>query len=392
MFIYQPKDTFADILAKEFFSNSWTEASIASAWVRRTGILPLRESVIDFLRKKGKVAIVAGVDFNNTTAEGLKEIIALAEFGDVSAHIYCNEAGGVFHPKVFVFSNNTAYRMYVGSNNLTGAGLYSNNEAIVRLEGPCDDTSFQSARNAFVSWTDESNGVSKKLDDELLTKLLEKGYIQTEEHARQARATTFGKRLKGAEPLFGSITVPSIPKAFKSSPPKVESVFLPRPAAVPSLSSPNNGNQSKDFWIEAGALTGGSRNQLDLSMISHYGRIPGSISFFSINPVHVAVESQITVRFKGVDYQGNIIKYPQTGAGKTNGTWRLQLNGVSPAGSKLTKQCASFRGKILQFRVIGNAHYEIIAVDPKSALDALITKSKVWDTNRGTGGRHFGHL
>src|SRR3546814_9451391 len=91
-------------------------------------------------------------------------------------------------------------------------------------------------------------------------------------------------------------------------------------------------------------MTGGSRNILDLSMKSLVTRgdpsgtsfdlgdptfMRGGVEFFGLNPANTNQTKDVTLNFGGVDYVGNTILFP-TG-NHANGSWRLQINGVSPS-------------------------------------------------------------
>jgi len=125
--------------------------------------------------------------------------------------------------------------------------------------------------------------------------------------------------------------------------------------------------------------------------VTTHGNIPGSVTLFGVNSGATGASTPVTIRYAGVDYANNQIKFPVTRAGASNGTWRLQLNGIDPSGHKLTSFCSNFVQKILLFTPIAPNHYEISLVSPRSDLLIFKTSSSVWDCNK-SGGRHFGRI
>jgi len=105
----------------------------SSCQVVRRLELDLSEQFRAFLRNGGHLSIVVGIDLKNTTREGLQALLDLEQFGRSETFVYHNEAGSIFHPKVYLFRNTTEARLIVGSNNLTASGLYVNVEAGLRL-------------------------------------------------------------------------------------------------------------------------------------------------------------------------------------------------------------------------------------------------------------------
>lgn len=75
-------------------------------------------------------------DIENTSAEGLRDLLDWESNGSLETHIYHNEANPTFHPKIYLLRNDAEARLIVGSNNITGAGLFVNTE---RTSARCSD-------------------------------------------------------------------------------------------------------------------------------------------------------------------------------------------------------------------------------------------------------------
>jgi hypothetical protein len=156
------------------------------------------------------------------------------------------------------------------------------------------------------------------------------------------------------------------------------------------------------IWFETRSLTGGSRNILDLSKKSLVTRgdprgssfelgeskfIRGAVEFFGLNPEDIHQKKDITLNFEGVDYFGNTILFP-TG-NNANGTWRLQIKGISSTEIKITD---AFRAKgedhylvekIITFTKIETGYY-FLSVFPQAEMANFEAASQILARNGAT--------
>jgi len=215
MLYSQPLATrFGTDLIGHIESGVWKRLDIAVAWVRASGMAHLEPSLIAFLKAGNEFGIVVGIDLDNTTKEGLESLLNLRAYGSVSVFVYHNEAGTIFHPKLYLFSDDKRGKLIVGSNNLTEAGLFRNTEAGLELEAPISDQRIVSARNALQTWRDTSLGLGHVLDDSFLGELVANGYVKDEAALRAAtvaRRKSAGKTGPGKK-LFGSVAVTPPPR------------------------------------------------------------------------------------------------------------------------------------------------------------------------------------
>src|SRR6266545_2423851 len=198
---------FGTALANDIESGKWQSLEFAVAWVRRSGTQHLESSFGKFLRGGGFAQLTVGVDIENTSAEGLRDLLDWQAEGSLETHIYHNEANPTFHPKLYLLRNDVEARLIVGSNNITEAGLFVNTEAGLQLDAPIDDPTIQEAQIALASWRDTSE-LALRLDDVLLTDLIRLGYVLPERELQQRRKTSIDrsqkKRRKAPERLFKS--------------------------------------------------------------------------------------------------------------------------------------------------------------------------------------------
>lgn len=194
----------------------WTRFDAAVAWVRRTGTRHLTPYIQNMLGRGGIVRLIVGVDIENTSREGLQALLNLESFGDVQTHVYHNESRGTFHPKVYLFTNETDARLIVGSNNLTEAGLFTNTEAGLQVEGRITDSVIVATQSAMRSWADTNQGLAKRLTAELLGELVEEGYVHSEASLHRRRRESEASRRRTPtgtvrRQLFGSRPIPAAP-------------------------------------------------------------------------------------------------------------------------------------------------------------------------------------
>nr|WP_302478117.1 phospholipase D family protein [Ruegeria atlantica] len=167
----------------------------------------------------------------NTTKEGLQALLDLEVHGVSETYVYHNEAGSVFHPKLYLFRNEEEARLIVGSNNLTAAGLYANVEAGLQLDTALTDDVVTDAMNALESWRDTSTKLAFRLDSAFLQALFEEGYVRDEAATRPPRRRPRGE--ENATKLFGSRVFTPPPRPV-STPTVTAATSTPAPTASPT--------------------------------------------------------------------------------------------------------------------------------------------------------------
>jgi HKD family nuclease len=222
------------LLKDELESGRWDVFEAGVAWVRRSGTKHLMNSLSKFLKKGGIAQITIGIDMDNTSKEGLEDLLSLKNIGLIELFVFHNENGPTFHPKVYVFHTKQEALLLVGSNNLTEAGLFSNTEAHLAIRAPFSDPVIQDALSALASWKDPTSTLARPLDSVLIGDLVSQGYLQTEvainrqTRTRAAQAAT----PQGAQQrvLFGtrrpSVPAPQWTPAAPTAPRPRETVAL----------------------------------------------------------------------------------------------------------------------------------------------------------------------
>lgn len=183
----------------------WDRLDIAVAWVRASGMVYLSDRLANFLRHGGHLSVIVGIDLQNTTREGLQALLDLEQFGNAETFVYHNEAGSIFHPKLYLFRNEEEARLIVGSNNITEAGLYVNVEAGLQVDTSVDTDLIAQAQDALTSWKDTASQLVVRLDGDFLQRLHRDGYVPDETAARERLRRDHTRRpRRDRPPLFAS--------------------------------------------------------------------------------------------------------------------------------------------------------------------------------------------
>jgi PLD-like domain len=221
---------FGTAILAEIDQGPWTALEIAVAWVRRSGMAYVLPSLRRFLERGCVLRVSVGIDIQNTSREGLEDLLSLVAAGTTELYVYHDEAGTVFHPKVYLFRNDRNAKLIVGSNNLTGAGLFINTEAGLELAAPLTNPMIQQAIGGLAAWRETTDRFALPLDAELLRDLLQQGYILPEAQLRSLRWRTRQRTrarararngVRRGQALFGRsiVSLPPVPPGGTPGPP-----------------------------------------------------------------------------------------------------------------------------------------------------------------------------
>ena len=249
--------------------------------------------------------------------------------------------------------------MAVGSNNLTGGGLWTNYESAIII-----DTEFKTnidtvntlndLKKLVSSYKAETCTFSLKINgvddlDKLLDADLLRHEIQLQIDTAKSMHKSSKQNNKFAADPFGTLGQIHIPRVKKEEQGK-KIIFNERNVSVTSVEPIAPSDDSEKMWFETREMTGGSRNILDLSMLGgliqgtssgtryetdNDSAVLGSVVFFDVDPTNVTAEKDITINYNATDYVGCTIKLHQSGK-NPNGSWRIQLKGETTFGDRLT--------------------------------------------------------
>ena len=317
--------------------------------------------------------------------------------------IHSENVSTTYHSKVYLLEKSNKAWCAVGSNNLTGGGLWTNFEScnIETYDLPKEQGSLDSIHEIIEKYIDSAYECSSKITSIAdIDALLDAKYITKEVSQRIeniSRRTTQRTRQKKA-PLFRSekVTIPTLltvqqprtKKGTSSASEKVDDVIDPdKLKKQPAFTN-------EQFWFEMRESTGGSRNILDLSKLGKIAsgtvndtsyeytldsaRMYGGVKFFEIDPEDTSREKNITINYLGKDYFPSTIKFAPN-----NGSWRIQLKGEPSDGTdELSKfgNRGDFVHKILVFEKI-NPDYYVLSLLEESELQRVKDLSRVWARN-----------
>ncbi|MDO5292772.1 MAG: phospholipase D family protein [bacterium] len=383
-----------DILIEKLDSN-FKSITIFSAFAKNSGVLRLKSALEKFKENGGKITAFIGIDLDGTSYEALLNLFSLCDNLYV---IHSENPSTTYHSKIYLLENDTSAWCAIGSNNLTGGGLWTNFESCSLLEYDLSSqkSELDNIYSVIDKYTDPSYICSTQIssiDD--IDILLDANYISKEV---TQKISTIKRRLDQTEQrkknrLFGSekISIPTMisfekrrkPFTTPSEPP-VD--FTIRPSNIPAFTN-------EQFWFEMRKSTGGSRNILDLSMLGQIEsgsvigtpyeytdstHMYGGVKFFEIDPNETSREKNITINYHGIDYYPSTIKFTPN-----NGSWRIQLKGAPNDGTdELSKygNKGDFVHKILVFEKI-NPDYYVLSLLDESELENIKSISRVWGRN-----------
>ena len=315
----QPLDgSFGKELQKAI-SNDYSKLIIVSAFARLTGVLAIKNELIEFKNRGGKIFAYIGADLNGTSKEALNLLKKLTDCLNICKD---SRSGIIFHPKMYVLENDKTAWVAIGSNNLTHSGLYKNIECasimILDLSAGEDRAILKNIHDTLNAYH-KSEKFCIEANEIIIEELYKNGYISKEiDDIKRNRVPS--ESTWDLEKIFGKLTISSNNDGHNQ-------ISLDESDVKMELTS------ASKFWIQTKKMTGGSSNQLDLSKTGKILRgdatgtpymldneyMLGSVSFFGINPNDITVTKDITISYNGLDYVGNTIKIETEGK-KPNGS------------------------------------------------------------------------
>ncbi|MBT6049700.1 MAG: hypothetical protein HOG49_23110 [Candidatus Scalindua sp.] len=387
-----------DQLIKLLDSPNYHTLNIVVAFAKSSGVLRIKNSLEKFRKRGGKVNAYVGVDLEVTSYEALTALLLCTN----SLNVVHSERGQTFHTKIYQFLGKEKGVIVVGSHNLTAGGLWTNFESSAHISLDMSNSEdiemLRVQEDYFKSLTSLKDSFMPITTSDDVDKLLKNGYIVKEvrQQVRLAKATA---KNESQVRLFGNGVPAALPP--RGGMPTKEAEGTPSEVSTGKISELKN-DEGDTIWFETRRLTGGSRNILDLSMkslvergeptgtsfdLGDPGFMRGGVEFFGINPTDTGNRKDITLNFEGVDYTQNTILFP-TGD-SANGTWRLQIKGVSSSNEKIT---GAFRSKgeehylvnkVVTFTKVEDDYYSI-SVYPESELENFAEASSILGRNGST--------
>lgn len=130
--IVQPHDArVGELLVEDLRSKRYHTFLFCAAYAKLSGVSALDDALREFTSNGGATYASVGIDQRGTSYEALRALMEL------SAELYVvhnRSQASTFHLKAYILAGDTCGKLYVGSNNLTGGGLYTNYETALCQE------------------------------------------------------------------------------------------------------------------------------------------------------------------------------------------------------------------------------------------------------------------
>lgn len=400
--INQPfQGQLGDILKTELFFD-YNSLTVFSAFAKNSGVLRLKKALESFRKSGGTIKAFIGIDLDGTSYEALLNLFHLC---DELYVIHSENFSATYHSKLYLLENNHQAWCAIGSNNLTGGGLWTNFESfsIQMFRLPEEKNKLDNIYSVMKKYIDPNYTCSFKITSTSdIDILLNANYISKEITLDITKRVSQKKGQKKI-PLFGSEKI-SIPTIVDREKPRRKYSKM-QETTIDIILNPSPAFTNEQFWFEMRKSTGGSRNILDLSKLGHIEagsvtgtpyeysdptRMYGGIKFFDIDPEDTSRKKDITINYLGKDYYPSTIVFAPN-----NGSWRIQLKGSPNDNSdELSKygHRGDFVHKILVFKKINTDYYFLSLLD-ESNLDKIKSISRVWARNgNGTASKSYGML
>ncbi|SPZ22602.1 Predicted HKD family nuclease [Providencia rettgeri] len=384
-------------------SKEFHTLNIIVAFAKNSGVLRIKDSLETFRKQGGVVNIYVGVDLGGTSYEALTTLLLHTD----SLNVVHSEKKQTFHSKIYQFLGENKGLLIVGSHNLTGGGLWTNFESSIHIPTERTNENEMKILSEFNDYVENltllDNSFMPITSQDDIEILLQNDYI-FKEVAEQVRLATTIKQERTLARLFGKgatiqlprVTISKVPLAAEEATSIIDT--HQESTSIHQLQK----NDGQTIWFETGKMTGGSRNILDLSkrsLIEHGDPIGtsfylgnnqfirGGVEFFGLEPTSTDQKKDITINFEGVDYFSNTILYPV--GNNPNGTWRLQIKGISTSGTKITDifrakgETEYLVRKIIAFTKI-QSDYFFMSVFAESELEKFKTASFILARNGST--------
>jgi len=201
----------SDLLEREII---YRRIVFVSAFVALRTVLRLRERLLDQMENGAGLRLTVGIDLGGTSREVLEELLRW----NCEIFVFHNTIPrATFHPKVYLFESANAATLFVGSNNLTDGGFYSNYEAATRydFELPADAAEYERLVTPLEPFLEPQGPTVQRLNAQLIDTLVARGELPSEAEARQRRRVQAAGRVRQAvaPPAnpFAAIATPRAP-------------------------------------------------------------------------------------------------------------------------------------------------------------------------------------
>lgn len=171
-----------------------------SAFANAQAIQRISPNILESKTRGANINIIVGFDVKSTSAEALKRIDSLG----VNSTLVHNARGGhTFHPKIYLFeATGKRAEVFIGSNNLTDGGLYTNYEASTRttFEFPANNKEYAQFFSSLEAYLKPTGNTAQILTRELIDILVARGEVPSEAEIRKSKTKDLKPKPKANMP------------------------------------------------------------------------------------------------------------------------------------------------------------------------------------------------
>lgn len=241
--IAQPNQTLGNEITNILDSGYiFEEINFVSAFVGLRAVLRIKDRIQFQAQNNARINFTVGIDLGGTSRDVLNE---LSTWQARTSIIHNSIPRITFHPKIYYFKAQNFAILYIGSNNWTDGGLYTNYELATKYEFqlPQDEQIFINIISQLQPFFYPNGPTAQLLTPQLIQVLSQRGTITSEQDAKRRRnnnvAPLVGPGLLPPNP-FGPISHP-LPPLLPTNLRTLEQAVAPIPAApnAPLFYQPN---------------------------------------------------------------------------------------------------------------------------------------------------------
>lgn len=226
------------------------------AFLKEVGVAAIEPAARDFSARGGTLQFIIGIDLQGTSFQGLQRLLQLTP----EVWVFNVPGSSTFHPKYYLFERQHHATVIIGSSNLTQGGLFRNFEVNLGVElnlrNREDRVSYGDLVAIWNQYFQLPTGNLRRLDQGLLTQLLQRGYL-FDETVPQPGVTQAGARGGGTTTgtgLFPRLPVPGAPRLPARIRPTAAPVTTPLPTVsfletVEHIDVSQAGGRSPDIFV-----------------------------------------------------------------------------------------------------------------------------------------------
>lgn len=241
--LVQPENQLGPLIEKLLDSQeSLTRIVFVSAFTALKTVLRLRDRIGSMADRGASIRLVLGIDLGGTSREVLEELLTWK----CETCIFHNPiVRATFHPKVYFFLSEKSATLFVGSNNLTDGGLYTNYEAATRYDFflPNDQGELNKILSSLQPLFDPKGATVQNLNSELIATLSARGILPSEQDARRSR-----QQQRAANQERQAEQVPKNPFSAVNTPRAPLLLHDLRPVTPPDTQSANENHESSQYY------------------------------------------------------------------------------------------------------------------------------------------------